>query len=112
MQEIPVNVEPGDVSYNENISNDTIEADADEAVPIAENLIIYIADMTAELASMARRAKLDIAAYLLDMSHVETLSALDGCKEEQPKAPLQIKESLPPGRRSKRPARSSSSTTR
>jgi hypothetical protein len=31
----------------------------------------YIADFTAELASLAKRSRLDLLAYLLDMAHLE-----------------------------------------
>jgi hypothetical protein len=68
-----------DVNYQQNETDYEIKelkAKGTEQ-PRAEDFIIYIADITAELASMARKARLDISAYLLDMSRLETLSALD-----------------------------------
>jgi len=51
----------------------------DESVPgdapPTEEVAGYIADMTVQLASMARAAKLDLLAYFLDMAHAECIAA-------------------------------------
>jgi hypothetical protein len=76
----------------------------------AGDLILYIADMTSELATMARQANLEVAAYLLEMSRLETLAALENACGQS--AESDSNASRPPESRSRRPARSSSKVTR
>ncbi|WP_298421627.1 hypothetical protein [Rhodoblastus sp.] len=48
------------------------EADADSSAGGGtEETARYVADMVGALAAMAREARLDLVAYLLDMAHVE-----------------------------------------
>ena len=48
--------------------------DVDDSPPMPDSMedtALYIADMVGALAAMAREARLDLVAYLLDMAHVE-----------------------------------------
>ncbi len=53
---------------------------ADPSVDVAR----YIADMTAQLASMARAAKLDLLAYFLNMANAESESIARGGVDNTP----------------------------
>jgi hypothetical protein len=44
--------------------------------PTQADVALYIADLTAQMASMARAANLDLLAYFLAMAHAEARSAL------------------------------------
>jgi len=44
--------------------------------PTQADVALYIADLTAQMASMARAANLDLLAYFLAMAHAEAKSAL------------------------------------
>jgi hypothetical protein len=46
--------------------------------PTQADVALYIADLTAQMASMARAANLDLLAYFLAMAHAEARSALGG----------------------------------
>jgi hypothetical protein len=53
---------------------------ADPSIDVAR----YIADMTAQLASMARAAKLDLLAYFLNMANAESESVARGGVDTTP----------------------------
>jgi hypothetical protein len=55
------------------------DADGDPAPDIAAG---YIADMTAQLARLARSAELGVLAYLLDMAAAEARGAVDAIAED------------------------------
>ncbi len=44
--------------------------------PDAEEVALYVSQMTAELSALARCAKLDVLAYFLDMARVEAASVM------------------------------------
>src|SRR5574337_540517 len=54
-----------DFSYDDKDGDEGAESDS------AEETARYVADMIGSLASIAREAKLDLLAYLLDMARVE-----------------------------------------
>ena len=53
---------------------------ADPSIDVAR----YIADMTAQLASMARAAKLELLAYFLNMANAESESIVRGSVDRRP----------------------------
>jgi hypothetical protein len=104
-----------DVEYAQGPGGDDPSEKSGQNAPVdIMDLIAYIADLTAELVVLARRANLDVSAYLLDMSRIETLSALDGyAASKKRESSFQAKSSernasRPPGSRSNRPASSNS----
>jgi hypothetical protein len=51
-----------------------------EKSPSPEEAAVYIAEFTAELSYLARRAKLDLLVYLLDMARLEASRVMDDSK--------------------------------
>jgi len=56
----------------------------DEPTDPTTDVARYVADMTAQLASMARAAKLDLLAYFLNMANAESESIARGGADNTP----------------------------
>ncbi len=56
----------------------------DELADPTQDVARYIADMTTELASMARAARLDLLAYFLSMANAESESIARGGADGKP----------------------------